>query len=151
MDIRLKYAIDHVLDAFDDALLNTPGRDASERTAMLLNHVLPMLIERGEKFKAIDPNPDLDARAKAELMTLLGRVMQSTENISAVIVLRLLNDGHVLASGGSKNLRDGAVDEMAIICRMALSELAKVRIQPQLPMPRLPCWPRHAGAGRTKG
>lgn len=128
METRLKYAIDVVMDAFDDAVLNVPGESRGEKVGSLLNHLLPRLIERGAYFGQNDPNPDLDSESKAALMKLLQHVLVTTPNIAATVVIRVMEDGTVRASGGSKNLRDGAVEEMADICRLALSELAKVRM-----------------------
>lgn len=112
MEPRLKYAIDMVMDAFDDAVLNVPGATREERIVALVDELLPKLIDRSSKAGALDENHDLDSAQKAAFMLLLRKSIEETKDCVAAALVRITHGGRVLVAGASTGLKDEFIPEL---------------------------------------
>lgn len=116
----LKYAQDMVMDAFDDAVLNVPGTDKSERIVALVDELLPRLIDRAAEAGAINENHDLDSKQLAAFMQLLRKSIEETPGTTAALVVRIKSHGEVLVAGSSTGLRDEFLAELGIVVKSAV-------------------------------
>ena len=114
---NLKFAVDSVLDSFDDQLLNLTGPKSLEQ---FTEAVMEKLIER---IATSTENADMSPGQRSAAMLLMGKVMQENKHCDAVILVRVLADGTVATGGASRNWRGGALQEYGAVCRMAVTNL----------------------------
>lgn len=88
---------------------------------------------RDPNATVVDPNPDWSPDEKEATMALMQRVMQNSKGIAATVVVRVFEDGTVRTAGGTKTLRDAALVEISEVARLAIQELARVRLGPANP------------------
>jgi hypothetical protein len=75
-----------------------------------------------------DPNPDWSPEEKAAVQALMKRVMTSNENVAAVLCLRVMKDGTVHTSGGTRIVDPpNMVQDLAECARIALQVFTSER------------------------
>lgn len=129
METRLKYAIDMVMDAFDDAVLNVPGESKDERIVALVDELLPRLIERSSKAGALDANHDLDPVQKAAFMQLMQKTMAETKGCRAAALVRITQEGAVMVAGATIDLNPDFMTELSKRLKMAVFAMANEQEQ----------------------
>ena len=112
MNTKMKFAVDMVLDAFDDAVLNVPAATREERVVALVDELLPLLIERATKCGAVDANDDLTSAQKAAFMMLLRKSIEETPDCVAACLVRVTHGGRVIVSGASTGLKEEFMPEL---------------------------------------
>jgi hypothetical protein len=112
MDAKLKYAVDMVLDAFDDAAINAPGATREERIVALVDEILPQLIERRSQADPTDENQDLTSGEKAAFMHLLRKSIEETKDCVAAALVRITHGGQVMVAGASTGLKNEFIPEL---------------------------------------
>ncbi|MCW5900458.1 MAG: hypothetical protein KIT10_14430 [Flavobacteriales bacterium] len=118
---NLKFAVASVLDSFDDQLLKLKGPKALEQ---LTEAVMEKLIER---VATSTENADMTPGQRSAAVQLMGKVMQEDKNCDAVVLVRVLADGRVATGGASRNWRDGALQELGAVCRMAITNVVNAQ------------------------
>jgi hypothetical protein len=118
----LKYAQDMVMDAFDDAVLNVPGKDKGERIVALVDELLPRLIDRAAEAGAVNANDDLSSAETAAYMKLLRMSIEEDrqQDCVAALLVRIKHTGEVKVAGASKGLRDEFIQKLSALLRKAV-------------------------------
>jgi hypothetical protein len=119
MDTKLNYAVNMVMDAFDDAVLAVPGTKA-ERIVALVDELLPRLIDRAAEAGAMGVNHDLSGEEKAAFMRLLRQSLDETKGCVAALLVRVKNSGEVLVAGASAGMKDEFIQQLSIAVRRAV-------------------------------
>jgi hypothetical protein len=127
MDTKLKYAVNMVMDAFDDAVLTVPGT-RSERIVALVDELLPRLIDRAAEAGAVNANHDLSGEEKAAFLRLLRQSLDETKGCVAALLVRVKNSGEVLVAGASTGLKDDFIQQLSSAVRSAVYAFSPTKV-----------------------